>query len=220
VRFFYPGATMLMKILLLSLSHWRVRGKENVPREGPLIVAANHLSLIDPPLLSASIPRRIVFMAKEELFRSPRGSFFVRAFGAFPVRRGRMDREALRQALMVLQEGQVLGMFPEGKRSTNTQLQEAQTGASLIATHSGAPILPVGISGSENVSGLGFIFKRPEITVTIGRPFSLPSIQEGQTGRQLGELTALVMERIAEVLPQSYRGGYSDRVAAGALSGS
>jgi len=201
---------MLMKALLLSLSHWQVRGKENVPREGPLIVATNHLSLIDPPLLSASIPRQIVFMAKEELFRSPRGSFFVRAFGAFPVRRGELDREAVRQALMVLQAGQVLGMFPEGKRSSNAKLQAAQAGASFIASRSGAPILPVGISGSENVSGLGFILKRPAITVAIGRPFSLPSIQEGQIGRQLGELTALTMGRIAELLPQSYKGGYSD----------
>ncbi|MCL0098225.1 1-acyl-sn-glycerol-3-phosphate acyltransferase [Dehalococcoidia bacterium] len=129
---FYAVATATMKTLLFSLTRWEVKGRENVPRNGPLIVVANHLSLIDPPLLSASVPRRVFFMAKEELFSSW-GAAFVRWFGAFPVRRGTLDRKALRQAMQVLERGQTLGMFPEGKRSLNQQMNEAEFGIAMIA---------------------------------------------------------------------------------------
>lgn len=219
MKLFYYAATLTMKTLLLSFTRWRVEGKENVPQRGPLIVVANHINLIDPPLLFASIPRRIVFMAKEELFHSSPGSVFIRASGAFQVKRGERDREALRQALMVLEKGQVLGMFPEGKRSPNAQLRPAQAGTSLIATRSGAPILPVAISGSEKVTGIGSIFRRPSITVTIGRPFLLSPPPRGQSHSRLEELTALTMEHIAELLPRSYRGVYNSRVVEGAISG-
>ncbi|MCL0059143.1 1-acyl-sn-glycerol-3-phosphate acyltransferase [Dehalococcoidia bacterium] len=202
---FYAVATATMKTLLFSLTRWEVKGRENVPRNGPLIVVANHLSLIDPPLLSASVPRRVFFMAKEELFSSW-GAAFVRWFGAFPVRRGTLDRKALRQAMQVLERGQTLGMFPEGKRSLNQQMNEAEFGIAMIALRSGASILPVGISGSENVSGPGFIWRRPRVAVTIGQPFSFPRNEGKLTREQLVEATNLIMRHIAEVLPPGYRG--------------
>lgn len=209
MRLFYFAAITIMKALLLTLTRWRVEGKENVPRQGPLIIVANHLNLIDPPLLSASIPRRITFMTKQELFRPLMMRALVRAYGAFSVRRGELDREALRQALEALQKGLVLGMFPEGKRSPSAQLQSAQSGASLIAARSGVPILPVGISGSEQVTGIGFVLHRPHIAVTIGRPFTLPAVRDKSTRFQLAQFTDLIMEHIAELLPQSYRGARS-----------
>jgi len=135
--FFYTVCNLTMKALLLLLSDWEVEGKENVPPSGPLIVVANHLNLPDPPLLTASIPRRIIFMAKEELFRS-RGGPFVRWFGAFPVRRGELDREAIRQAMEILDAGLALGMFPEGRRSPNSGLIQAEPGTALIALRSQA----------------------------------------------------------------------------------
>jgi len=209
VRLFYPVATATMKALLSSLTHWEVKGRENVPRNGHLIVVANHLSMIDPPLLSASIPRRIFFMAKEELFRS-RGRAFVRWFGAFPVRRGRLDRRAIRQAMKILERGQTLGMFPEGRRSLNQQMEKAEFGVAMIAIRSGAPILPIGICGSENVKDIGFIWQRPEIAVTIGQPFSLLRNEGKLTREQLVEATNLIMGRVAEVLPPGYRGIWGD----------
>ena len=202
---FYAIATATMKALLVLLTHWEVKGRENVPRNGPLIVVANHLSMIDPPLLSASIPRRIFFMTKEELFSSW-GGVFVRWFGAFPVRRGTPDRRAIRQAMKVLERGQTLGIFPEGKRSLNHQMGEAEFGVAMIAFRSGAPILPAGISGSENVKGPGFIWQRPSITVTIGQPFSLPRNEGKPTREQLVQATNLIMGHVAEVLPPGYRG--------------
>ncbi len=209
---FYYTATTTMKALLLTFSQWRVYGRENVPLKGPLIVAANHLNLADPPLLSASIPRRIVFMVKHEFYHSVRGARFIRAFGAFPVHRGEMDREALRHAVRVLEQGLVLGMFPEGTRSPNAQLQQAHLGTALIALRSGAPILPVGINGTEKVKGVKeVVFGHPHITVTIGQPFFLPPNEAKVNSAQLKELTDLIMSRIAELLPESYRGVYGDR---------
>jgi 1-acyl-sn-glycerol-3-phosphate acyltransferase len=211
MRLFYDAATTTMKVLLVALTRWRVEGKENVPRTGPLIVVANHHNLIDPPLLGASVPRRINFMAKEELFRARWVRAIMQGYGAFPVRRGRLDRVAVRTALAALQNGGVLGMFPEGKRSPNAQLQSPQPGTSLLAARSGVPLLPVGITGSEQVKGIGFIRHRPKITVTIGCPFRLPSAGEKLTRSRLAQLSDSIMEHIAELLPESYRGAYGLR---------
>jgi 1-acyl-sn-glycerol-3-phosphate acyltransferase len=171
-------------------------------------VVANHLNLADPPLLSASIRRRIVFMVKQEFYRSR----FVRAFGAFPVRRDAVDREAMHRAMKVLEEGQVLGMFPEGTRSPNAQMQSAYQGTALIALKSGAPILPVGISGTERIHGVkSVVLGHPHITVSIGQPFTLPPVHSKISSVQLRELTELIMSRIAELLPEGYRGVYGNR---------
>ncbi|MBM3157395.1 MAG: 1-acyl-sn-glycerol-3-phosphate acyltransferase [Chloroflexi bacterium] len=194
-----------MKTLLIALTRWRVEGKENVPRHGPLIVVANHLSNIDPPLLGASVPRSVCFMAKQELFRSSFSRFIVGAYGAFPVRRGELDRDAFRQALGILRKGQALGMFPEGKRSFARQLLPIQPGTSFIAARSGAPVLPVGISGSEQVKGISVIIQRPSITVKIGRPFTLSYNTDEPLRSQLPQLSELIMKHIAELLPPSYR---------------
>ena len=211
MRLFYHAATTTMKVLLIALTRWRVEGKENVPRRGPLIIVANHHNLIDPPLLSASIPRRISFMAKEELFRSLMLRAIVQGYGAFPVRRGQLDRAALRWSLAALQNEEVIGMFPEGKRSPNAQLQSPQPGTSLLAARSGVPLLPVAISGSERVKGISVIWHRPQITVTIGHPFLLPSAGDKLTRSRLAQHSDSIMEHIAELLPESYRGAYNLR---------
>ena len=204
---FYSTATFLMKVALLALSRWQVNFQGEIPKSGPLIIVANHLNVIDPPLLSASIPRRIVYMAKQESYFSP-GGIFIRLYGAFPVRRGEPDRRALRRAEAVLREGLVLGMFPEGTRGRMAQMQRPKGGASLIALRSGAPILPVGITGSEAISGLDFIFRRPKITVNVGRPFNLPQREGKISSAQLDRLSDVIMERIADLLPERYRGVY------------
>jgi 1-acyl-sn-glycerol-3-phosphate acyltransferase len=197
-----------LKIVIPSLTRWKVIGKENIPLNGPLLIVANHLHNIDPPLLSASLPLKIVFMAKQELFDAPLMGRIVRAWGAFPVRRNTGSGKAIRQALGVLGSGQVLGMFPEGRRSQNQNLRQAELGAALIALRAGAPILPVSITGTEKIKGPGFIFRRPKITVTIGQPFSLSKI-EGKVSRdQLLETTGIIMQHIAQLLPEKRRGIY------------
>lgn len=195
-----------MKALLLLLSDWEVAGKDNVPPKGPLIIASNHLNLPDPPLLTASIPRRMIFMAKEELFYS-KGGTFVRWFGAFPVRRGEFDREAIRQAMKFLEEGLAVEMFPEGRRSREAKLQKAEPGTAFLAFRSRAPILPVGITGTEKIKDPGIVIHRPRVRVNIGQPFILPF--EGRPSKEkLSQATDFIMWRIAELLPLEYRGIY------------
>lgn len=176
-----------------------------------MIVVANHLNLADPPVLGASLGRKVVFMAKRELFHSRVSSYFVRGLGAFPAQRGQLVREALRQANQVLANSLALVVFPEGSRSKNAQLQSAFPGSALIALRNGISILPVGITGTEKIRGAAWFLRRPKITVNIGCPFSLPLVGSKLTKAELTELTNYIMGRIAELLPLEYRGNYVGR---------
>ena len=199
-----------MKLALRLLGSWRVEGQGWVPRHGPFIVAANHLSFIDPPLLCASLPRRITFMVKEELFFHPIWGAFIRAFGALPVRRGYADRGALRQALRLLRRGAALGVFPEGTRSRTGRLQPGHSGVSLVAVRAGVPVLPVAITGSERIRGLSNAFRRPTIAVRVGQPVMLTLSEEG-TAASSAQATDLIMARIAALLPPERQGPYALR---------
>ena len=207
----YHIGWLIVKLLLLLLTRYRVRGRDNIPGQGPLIVVANHLNLIDPPLLGVSLGRRASFMAKEELFRSKLASYFMGSLGAFPVSKGRLDRKALRRAMQVLADGLILVIFPEGMRSRGGRLRAALPGAALIALRSGVPIIPVGITGTEKLKGVFWLWRRPEITVNIGPPFSLPKAGSKLTKVELLRLTDVIMGRIAELLPVEYRGHYGGR---------
>ncbi len=213
--FSYYVGVCIMKVLMLLLIRWRVYGKENVPREGPLIIVSNHLHNADPPLLSAVMPRGIVFMAKEELFRNRLGRIVVIGFGAFQVSRRRYDREALRRASEVLQQGLALGLFPEGRRSKAAQLQEAFPGTALVAWQAKCPIVPVGIVGTEKIKGFFLFLRRPVVTVRIGSPFEIPTSNGQPSKPELKASADMIMTRIAELLPQGYRGVYGDAVGKG-----
>lgn len=206
----YDAVGVLVRVLLLLLTSWKVKGRGNVPTNGGLIVVANHLNLADPPLLGASLGRRAVFMAKKELFRSRLLSFFIRSLGAFPVQRGELNRQALRQADQVLAKGLALIIFPEGSRSRSARLQPALPGSALIAQHNNIPVLPVGIIGTEKIRGFGWFLRRPRIMVNIGRPFHLPSIEGRLTRAKRRELTDAIMSHIARLLPVDYRGKYAE----------
>lgn len=211
--FYYIGSA-IMKMLLRLLTRYRVAGKENVPAEGPLLVVANHLHLADPPLLCAAIPRDITFMAKEEVFTSLWQGPLARGYGAFSVRKGTIDRRAVRRALQVLADGKALGMFPEGSRSRSAQMQPAYQGTAFIAHHSAATILPVGITGTEQFRRAGWVLRRPRIIVTIGRPFRLPEITGKLDEASLEQMTCTIMGHISALLPESYRGVYGGRTEA------
>jgi 1-acyl-sn-glycerol-3-phosphate acyltransferase len=198
-------------MLIFLFTRHSFQGKENMPRNGPLLVVSNHLSVSDPVLLGVGLSRRITFMAKEELFRNWFTSYFVHSFGAFPVYRGRTNRDALRQADQVLRQGKVLAMFPEGKRSRVGSMQVALPGSALIAWHNKATILPIGITGTEKIKGLGWIWSRPKISFVVGQPFELPDYGKALKKEQLNEYTDIIMYHIAELLPKKYQGQYTIR---------
>ncbi len=210
---FYFAGAWLAGLLLRVLTRWQVHGREKVPRKGPLLVVSNHLHLADPPIIMASLPRRVAFMAKEELFHGP-FSWVIRGIGAFPVRRSQLDRNAFRLAADALNAGLAVGMFPEGTRSLSGSMKPALPGTAFLAAHSQVPLLPVGIRGSENLKGKGWL-RRPRITVTIGDPFTLPPI-DGRVGREeLEFLTEFIMRRIAQLLPPSHQGVYQEVAGGG-----
>jgi len=204
----YDVVKLMAWCLLRTFCQWEVKGKGLAAPEGPLIVVSNHISAADPFVLAASLPRRIIFMGKEELFRSLPGRMLYRSLGAFPVRRGYHDRKALRRASKVLERGHVLGMFPEGTRGSDIYMKRGHAGTALIALRVGAPLLPVGITGTENLKGIGDLFRRPRITVNIGEPFYLTTPPGKLTAARLSEATDLIMEHIAALLPESYQGVY------------
>ena len=208
MHWIYYGGRLFTRVVLFLFTRWEVRGKENIPKQGPLLIAVNHLNLADPPIIGVSINRKAMFLAKEELFRSKFTGYVVRNYGAFPVRRGRMNKEAMRRSSQLLAQGMALIMFPEGKRSRSAQLESAFSGAALIAARNSAPILPIGITGTEKIKGLTWWLRRPKITVNIGCPFSLPLVNGKLARVELNRFTHSVMEHIAELLPAEYRGDY------------
>ncbi len=163
-----------------------------------------------------SLRRKVTFMAKEELFRGWLSRHLVHNFGAFPVRRGQIDRQAIREAEAALSRGWVLVMFPEGMRSVTAQLQEAFPGSALVASRAGVPILPIGISGTEQIRKRWWVLRRPRITVNIGAPFSLPPSQGVRMdSEELERRTNTIMQHIAALLPPENRGHYGNKVENG-----
>ena len=205
----FSTSNVLMKWALRFWGDWQVEGRENVPQDGPLIVVSNHLSNLDPPILAASIPRRLYFMAKRGIFHDPVVSSFLKAWGAFPLNRDGADISAIRWSLQTLERGGGLAIFPEGTRSPKG-IKNPISGVALIARKSGAPILPVGITGTESVGPPWQIaFPRGEFKVNIGTPFTAGQNYDSETSRNdLEATTNDIMERVASLLPKNYRGIY------------
>ncbi len=183
-----------------------VQGRENFPSTGGVIVAANHLSLLDVPLLGYAIPRESRFPAKPELFNNPLLAKFLLSLGGFPIARGEGDRKALSFAEQVLREGVVLGIFPEGTRSRDGSLRPFHRGVALLAMGAGVPIVPAAITGSDRSLPPGLAFPRPaKMTVTFGPPEwpeSFPSDPVSKKAESL-RLSHRVYERVQSLLSAS-----------------
>ena len=143
----------------------KVKGKENIPTTGSTIVYANHISLFDPIILACVLPRKINFMAKEELFRLPILGRLLRAIGAFPVKRGSADISSIKTALKRIKEGKVFGIFPEGTRSKSGEMQNFTHGMAAIAQRSKAITIPIAIKGSYRIFN--------SLSISIGKPLDL-----------------------------------------------
>ena len=208
----YTLVRSFVRFAVWLLTRTTIRGLENLPPCGPYIVVTNHLSAIDPPLILASIPTRITVFAAD----THRHEFIVgglmNALGAIWVRRGEVDREALRSALDVLKAGGVIGMAPEGTRSRTGGLLEGKIGAAYLANRADVPLIPAVLAGTE--VGLPSVLRltRPRLTVTLGKPFCLPGANPRADRQQLLAHTELIMRTLAAMLPEKLRGVYRDCV--------
>lgn len=177
----WPVAWVLFK----TIFRLKIEGKENIPASGPLIIAANHKSYLDPIVLALAFKRRIFFMGKSELFKIPLFNWLIRILGAFSVERREADREAFRKALKLLSDGKILGLFPEGTRIRHSLLGSLESGVAIIAARSGAPILPVGIIGTDKVMPEGARIPRlPRIKVVIGKTIYTPAPGTDSAGKK------------------------------------
>ena len=194
---------------------------EGLPANGALIIASNHLSNADPPLIASwltpALGRAVHWMAKQEALEWPIAGAFLKANGCFGIRRDAPDSEAFRLAKRVLDEGRVLGTFPEGTRSRTGALQQAKDGVTLLAIRSGSPILPVGVWGTERFWPRGSKVWRVGATVhlRVGEPFTLERRTVDGKREDLEQVTARLMERIAALLPPAYRGAYAMTTSSG-----
>jgi cytidylate kinase len=194
----YVVVRFILAVLLRTAFRLEVTGAENIPKHGPVIVAPNHRSLIDHPVVGAVTDRQVWFMGKEELFRNAIAAKILRSMGAFPVRRGKPDRASLQRCLDLLAAGEVVGIYPEGTRRPDARFDEPEDGFAYIAMRSGAPIVPVALSGTEAVLPRGRKFPRfVKIRVRIGEPFRLGERHTGVLPRpRIREATAEAQRRL------------------------
>ena len=193
-------SNLLVFPLFRGLFRGSTHGLEHVPMEGPLVVVANHGSHLDPPLLGHALGRPVAFMAKAELFAIPLLGKVIQACGAYPVRRGASDREAIRTATARLDEGWATGVFLDGTRQANGRVNSPRPGAALLAARSGAPLLPVAILNSHRALGSGQRWPRLiPIQLRIGEPIPAPT---GRRRVDLDATTAELQRRINALLEQ------------------
>lgn len=208
----------LARVLVGSLGRVRVETCDALPTEGPLIVVANHISNLDPPLvggwLAPALRQRPRFLAKQALFVGPMG-WFLRSQGVIPVRAGGSDVDAYRAAKAVLASSGVIVIFPEGTRSPDGVLHEARSGVALLATRTGVPILPVGVSNTDMLLGRGKRLPRlgTGVTLRVGEPFTLTADPSLPRRAALAAANDEIMRRIAALLDERHRGRYGEGVA-------
>jgi 1-acyl-sn-glycerol-3-phosphate acyltransferase len=205
---FLTGLARLLTRLLLG-SKFHLGGTSNVPRSGPLLIVSNHVGAVDPAIIGGWTPRPVWFMAKAELFQGA-WAWLMRGYHAFPVVRHSPDRTALRRAFDLLKQGSAVVLFPEGHRSENARLLRAEPGAGFIARRSGAPLVPIAITGTQHVLGRQQRFPRPAVvSMTFGEPFQLPERNQDGSPMDHQQSADYLMTKIAALLPLEYQGEYT-----------
>ncbi|WP_404403542.1 lysophospholipid acyltransferase family protein [Jeotgalibacillus malaysiensis] len=182
----YSFAKGLVKSVLTPAYRIRTVGKEHIPERGGVLICANHINVLDPPVVGITSPRPVSFMAKEELFNMPILKKLLPNLNAFPVKRGMSDREALRRGLKQLKDGHVVGLFPEGTRSKDGQIGKGLAGAGFFALRSDAAVVPCAIIGP-------YKFSR-RLKVVYGKPIDMAELKERKASAT--EVTDMIMNEI------------------------
>ena len=186
----YAVGKGLVKTVLSPLYRFEVIGAENFPKEGGILLCSNHIHALDPPVVGMTAPRTVHFMAKEELFKAPILGPILPKVNAFPVKRGMSDREALRTALKILKSGEVVGLFPEGTRSTDGVLKKGLSGAGFFALRGNADVMPCAIIGPYKA------FRK--VRVVYGEPIRMDPFRERKAS--VDEVTEAIMGSIQKIL--------------------
>ncbi|MGH9062383.1 MAG: lysophospholipid acyltransferase family protein [Acidimicrobiales bacterium] len=208
-RAFYALARVVLYAVSRALWRVTIEGTERVPRTGPFIVSPVHRSNIDTILMSAVTRRRLAYLAKDSLWRHRSLGWLFSALGGFPVRRGSADREALRRCVGILQGGQSLVVFPEGARRLGPVVEDLFEGAAYLSLRTGAPIVPVGIGGSEGAMPKGSVLpRRVKVHMVVGDP--LVPVTAGQPGTrvhrpQIQELTEVLRAELQSLFDRAQR---------------
>ena len=207
----YGFSRVAVPLLLRLVGSVEIAHADRVPREGGVMIVANHVALVDPLLVCATAPRRLRPIAKRELFETPLIGWTVWLYGAFPVRRHSGDLGALRAGRNHLRAGRAVLVHPEGTRSPTGGLQPGLPGSAVMALLGGAPIVPCAVTGTLPIQGprsmLRALFgRRTSIRIVFGEPFTLdagkPTVDRAEAA------TDLIMRRIAALMPEEYRGAY------------
>jgi 1-acyl-sn-glycerol-3-phosphate acyltransferase len=198
IKFFYYAGWTLTRVVSKVIFRCRVSGQEYVPRAGGFILASNHISYYDPPLLGSWSPRQMYFFAKAELFRNFLFGSVIRRTNALPVKRGTIDRESIRLAVDAIERGYGLTIFPEGTRSRTDGFLPPKAGLGLIARSTGCPIVPAYIHGSNRLSRC--LTGRDRLSITFSEPLSSEWVNSFPADKQgYLEISRAVLERIARI---------------------
>jgi 1-acyl-sn-glycerol-3-phosphate acyltransferase len=196
------------KLLIMVLTKRTTEGLENFPRKGPALVVFNHLGDADGPLLVSTLPASLEAMGKVELYDFPVLGKIMEWYGTIWLHRGKPDRRAIKAALDGFAEGRFILIAPEGRMSLIGGLEEGQLGAAFLAIKGDVPIVPVAITGTENAHIYGHLkrLRRPPVSLRVGKVFRLS--QQADRREMLREGTRQIMESLANLLPEDYRGSY------------
>lgn len=192
----YSFLQVVLPVFFFPFMKLEIKGANNIPTQGPVVVISNHTSNWDPLILGVYLPRKLCFMAKEELFKIFFLGSIFRNLGAIPVKRGAADRNAIRQSIKILGEGKVLAMFPEGTRSKTGEVRDFQPGAAMIAYKGKATIVPVGLKNTRSIGKS--LFKK--VTINIGEPLENIVSDEKLTGEKLEETSKLLQNKVIELV--------------------
>jgi 1-acyl-sn-glycerol-3-phosphate acyltransferase len=181
-----------------------------IPMHGPLIIVANHVNFLDVPLLYTHLqPRAVTGFAKMETWNNPALGALFSIGQAIPIRRGEVDRSAVRQALDALRQGQILALAPEGTRSGTGRLQKGRTGVAMLALESGAPVIPVAYFGGERFQRNIVRLRRTNFRIVVGESFCVRKPEGAITRLVREQITREIMYRLANILPPKYQGYYA-----------
>ncbi|MDH7601593.1 MAG: lysophospholipid acyltransferase family protein [Armatimonadota bacterium] len=200
----YKIGKILAILVCWFFGRWQVIGRENIPKTGGVLLCANHVSYVDPPVLGAGCPRRVYFMAKEPLFRIPVLGCLIRKVGAFPVKTHSPDRAAIRKAVELLSRGECVAMFPEGTRNLTSQpLLPAEPGVGMIALMAKVPVIPAALINTAKLLPPHSMFLRfARVKVVYGKPVDLSDLHDSHGREAAQEVGNRIMAAIGDLLRQ------------------